>query len=290
MENTNNVTQIIIDTINTIFETLISSIDNNLYSVLDDITFISSDILNDKNFENIFGTSTTNGILLIANSLLLGFILYYAVKHFMSHFTYNQTETPFSFILKLVLYGIAMNCSFFIISFILDLNFNITLAIRALGESLFNKSICFSELINVINSKMSIGESSLNIFSIDGLIKGTMSVSLLGLVFSYSLRYIMIKIFILISPFAILSLTLNNTSWFFKAWFKNLFALLFIQIIISLILLLLFSIDYSSNNLLTKFVYVGGIYALIQANSFVREFIGGVSTDVAQSVKTLLVL
>lgn len=285
MENTNNVTQVIIDTINTIFETLISSIDNNLYSVLDDITFISSDILNDKNFENIFGTSTTNGILLIANSLLLGFILYYSVKHFMSHFTYNQTETPFSFILKLVLYGIAMNCSFFIISFILDLNFNITLAIRALGESLFNKPICFSELINIINSKMSIGGSSLNIFSIDGLIKGTMSVSLLGLIFSYSLRYIMIKIFILISPFAILSLTLNNTSWFFKAWFKNLFALLFIQIIISLILLLLFSIDYSSDNLLTKFVYVGGIYALIQANSFVREFIGGVSTNVAQSVK-----
>lgn len=285
MENTSDITQIIINTINSIFETLISSIDNNLYSVLDDITFIGSDILNDKNFENIFGTSTTNGILLIANSLLLGFILYYAVKHFMSHFTYNQTEAPFSFILKLILYGIAMNCSFFIISFILDLNFNITFAIRALGENLFGKSICFSELINTINSKMSIGESSLNIFSLDGLIKGTMSVSLLSLVFSYSLRYIMIKIFILISPFAILSLTLNNTSWFFKAWLKNLFALLFIQIIISLILLLLFSIDYSSNNLLTKFIYVGGIYALIQANSFVREFIGGVSTNIAQSVK-----
>ena len=285
MENTNNITQIIINTINSIIETLISSIDNNLYSVLDDVTFIGSDILNDKNFENIFGTSTTNGILLIANSLLLGFILYYAVKHFMAHFTYNQTETPFSFILKLILYGIAMNCSFFIISFILDLNFNITFAIRALGESLFGKSICFSELINTINSKMSIGESSLNIFSLDGLIKGTMSVSLLSLVFSYSLRYVMIKIFILISPFAILSLTLNNTSWFFKAWFKNLFALLFIQIVVSLILLLLFSIDYSSNNLLTKFIYVGGIYALIQANSFVREFIGGISTNVAQSVK-----
>ena len=46
MEN-NNITQIIIDTINNIFETLFSSIDNNLYNVLDDITFISSDILNE---------------------------------------------------------------------------------------------------------------------------------------------------------------------------------------------------------------------------------------------------
>lgn len=286
MEN-NNITQIIIDTINNIFETLFSSIDNNLYNVLDDITFINSDILNDKNFENIFGTSTTNGILLIANSLLLAFILYYSVRYLMSHFTYHQTESPISFVMKLILYGIAMNCSFFIISFILDLNSNISLALRGLGESLFGKSVCFSELITTINSNMSINTSSIDIFSLDGLIKGTLSISLLNLVFSYSLRYIMLKVLILLSPFAILSLTLNSTSWFFKAWAKNLFALLFIQIIIAFILLILFSMNYSSTNLFNKFIYIGGIYALIQANSFVREFIGSISTNITQTVKNL---
>ena len=76
MESQTNITQTIINTINSIFEMLFSSIDNNLYSVLDKITFINSDILTDKNFENIFGTSTSNGILLIANSLLLGIILW----------------------------------------------------------------------------------------------------------------------------------------------------------------------------------------------------------------------
>lgn len=286
MEN-NNITQIIIDTINNIFETLFSSIDNNLYNVLDDITFINSDILNDKNFENIFGTSTTNGILLIANSFLLAFILYYSVRYLMSHFTYHQTESPISFVMKLILYGIAMNCSFFIISFILDLNSNISLALRGLGESLFGKSVCFSELITTINSNMSINTSSIDIFSLDGLIKGTLSISLLNLVFSYSLRYIMIKVLILLSPFAILSLTLNSTSWFFKAWAKNLFALLFIQIIIAFILLILFSMNYSSTNLFNKFIYIGGIYALIQANSFVREFVGSISTNITQTVKNL---
>ena len=38
--------------------------------------------------------------------------------------------------------------------------------------------------------------------------------------------------------------------------------------------------------LFNKFVYVGGIYSLIKANSFVREFIGGVSTNISQSVKS----
>ena len=132
MENANNITQTIIDTINSIFETLFASIDNNLYSVLDQITFVNSDILNDQNFEKLFGTSTSNGILLIANSLLLGFILYYAFKYLMSHITYHKVDSPFSFIIKIVLFGICMNFSFFIVEMILDLNSNISLAIRSL--------------------------------------------------------------------------------------------------------------------------------------------------------------
>lgn len=286
MENT-DITQIIINTINTILGNLFSSIDNNLYSLLDDIVFINSDILHDNNFENIFGTSTSNGILLIANSLLLGIILYFAVKFLLSHFTYHQIEKPHTFLIKLIICGICMNCSYFLLSQFLDIFSNISLAIRELGEDLFNKNVCFSELILNINTNISINNSSLDIFSLDGLIKSIISFSLLNLVFSYSFRYILIKIFILLSPFAILSNSLNSTSWLFKSWFRNLFSLLFIQIIISIILLILFSINYSSSNLFSKFIYIGGIYSLIKSNSFVRDFLGGVSTDISQNVNNL---
>ena len=287
IQNTNNITQIIIDTINTIFENLFSSIDNSLYDVLDKVTFISSDILRDSNFETIFGTSSSNGILLIANSLLLGFLLYYAIRYLLAHLTFAQSELPFRFLIKLVLCGIFMNFSFSCLELFLDLNNNISLAIRSLGNHLFNKEICFSELISTINSQMAIDTNSLNLFSLDGLIKSILSVSLLSVVFSYSLRYIFVKVFILLSPFAILSLSLQNTNWFFRAWFRNLFSLLFLQIIVSLVLLILFSMDYSASNLFVKFIYVGGIYALIRANSFIREFIGGVSTQITQSVKKI---
>lgn len=288
MENSANITQIIMDTINSILETLFSSIDNSLYSILDDVTFIHSDILQDNNFENLFGTSASNGILLIANSFLLAFILYYACRYFLAHFTYAQTEAPVSFLIKLVLCGIVMNFSFFVIGFILDITSNVSLAIRSLGETLFHKEICFSELIHTINTTIAVDTNSLNVFSLDGLIKGTLSVSLLNLVFSYSLRYILIKVFVLLSPFAFLSLTLDKTNWFFKSWFRNLFSLLFIQVIVSIVLLVLFSMDYSSSNLFSKFVYVGGLYALIRTNSLVRDFIGGVSTEVSQSVKSFI--
>ncbi len=282
--NENNITQIIIDTINTILGNLFSSIDNNLYSILDDITFINSDILKDKNFENIFGTSTSNGILLIANSLLLGFLLYFAIKYLISHFTFSNVEQPHSFLIKLIICGICMNFSYFLLTYFLDIFSNITLAIRNLGETLFNKEICFSELILTINSNISVNTTSVDVFSLDGLIKSILSFSLLNLVFSYSFRYILIKVFVLIAPFAILSNSLNSTSWFFKSWIKNLFSLLFIQIIVSIILLILFSMNFSSGNLAIKFIYVGGLFALIKANSFVRDLVGGVSTTISQNV------
>ena len=176
-----------------------------------------------------------------------------------------------------------MNFSFSILTLFLDLISNISLSIRALGENLFNHSICFSELIIKINSNISINSNSIDIFSINGIIKSTLTLSLVNLVFSYSFRYIMIKIFVLLAPFSFLSLTLESTSWFFKSWLKNIFSLMFIQIIVSLVLLILFS--FSNSNLFTKFVYVGGIYALIKANTIVREFIGGISTNISQTVQ-----
>ena len=279
MDN-NNVTQTIISTINNIFEQLFSSIDNNLYSTFDKITFINSDILKDNYFRNIFGTSTTNGILLIANSLLIAIIIYFAIKYFLAHFTYSKIESPKQFIFKLIIFGICMNFSYFVLEKFLDLFYDISLSIQNIGESIFQKNISFSTLINTINSTIYIGGASINIFSVNGLLKGTLTFTLLSLVFSYSFRYIMIKVFVLISPFAILSLCLDNTSWFFKAWIKNLFSLLLIQIIVSLILVILFSVNTSNNDLFSKFIYIGGIYALIKANSFVREFIGGISTNI----------
>lgn len=128
---------------------------------------------------------------------------------------------------------------------------------------------------------------NINVFSLDGIIKGTLTVSLLNLVFSYSLRYVMIKILILLSPFAFLSLIMENTAHFFKSWYRNVFSLLFVQIVVSIILLLLFSMDYSKANLLNKFIYIGGIYALIRANSIVRELFGGMSTSVQSGMSRL---
>ena len=122
MNSNEDVANNIINTINTIFDNLFSSIDSNLYKELDKLVFIDSNILNDSLFDRIFGTSTSNGILLIANSLLIGFLIYFSIKFLMSNFVSSNVESPTQFIFKMIIYGICMNCSFFIIEQILNIN------------------------------------------------------------------------------------------------------------------------------------------------------------------------
>lgn len=286
METNSNMSQVVIETINTIFGELFKSIDTNLFKILDNLTFINSNILNDKYFGKIFGTSANNGILLIANSLLIGYILYYSVKYLISNFTFSKIENPVQFVFKIIIFGIAMNGSYFIIGQILDINFEISNAIKSVGEDLFNKSISFSKLIEYINTNLKIADGNLNVFSVEGIIKGTTTISLVNLITVYAIRYVAIKILILISPFAILSLCLENTEVFFKLWIRNLLSMIFIQIIVSIVLLILFSIDYNSNDIMTKFTYIGGIYCLLKANSFIKEFMmgTGISTNIQNNI------
>ena len=276
----NVATQTIITTINSMFEQLLGSLDNSLYTTLDEITFVNSDILKNNYFEKILGTSTTNGILLIANSLLLGIILYFAFKYLLSHFTYTEMESPKEFIFKLIIFGICMNFSYFLLEQVINIFYYISIGIRNIGENIYLNDVSFNQIINIINSVFSISNNALNMFTLNGLLKGAISLSMLHLLLTYSFRYVMIKIFALLTPFAILSLSLKSTSWFFKVWAKNLFSLLFIQIIVALVLTILLSTDFTSGGILTKFIYIGGIYALTKANSFVRDFIGGISTNI----------
>lgn len=281
MEEEINITEIIITAINTIFKTIFSSIDVNIYSVLDEITFINTDILNSSYFRNIFGTSATNGILLIANALIIGFLLYYGAKLLLSNFLITQTERPTSFIFKLIIFGICMNSSIFICDRLIFFTSCISSSIQELGSNLFGTAINFSNLVTKLNTIIKIEESSFTIFSIDGLLKSVISISFLNLTFSYAIRYIMIKVFILISPFAFLSLSVASTSSFFKAWIKCFISLLLVQILVSIILLIIFSIDFKSGNIFSKFLICGSIFALLKANTYVREFLGGINTDLS---------
>ncbi len=285
--DSSNITSTISNSINYMFNNIISSIDNSLYSTLDDFTFINSNILSDEYFYNIFGVNSSNGILLVANSLIAGYLIYYSIKLILSRLELVQVERPFQFIFKLILCAICMNFSFFICDELIYLISLITNLVRDIGENLFNTQICFSNLILKLNNILSNSESNLNIFSIDGIIKSLISLGLLNLVITYSIRYVLIKIFVLLSPFCFLSLCNKNTSILFKAWIKSFLSLLIVQIFVSIILLLIFSLNLKSNNISSKLILFAAISILIKANGYVREMLGGISTETSIGINNL---
>lgn len=281
----NSTTNLIINSINTMLEKIFSSVDNNLYSVLDYFVFIDTDILNDKYLNKILG-SNTSGILLICNSLIFGILLFFSIKYFFSHLGITNSDHPVQFIFKLVVFSILMNFSFFICKEIIYIVSLISSSIRQIGERLFSSSICFSKLIENLNVIISTN-TSIDIFSLDGLIKSFLSFGLLSLAITYSVRYVLIKVFILISPFAFICLVNTSTSIFFKSWIKSFLSLLLEQVFIAIVLTFIFSLNFSSSQLTSKFILVGSILVLSKANHFVRELLGGIGTDIGLNFSSI---
>jgi len=270
--------------INNLFSSLSSSIDTKVYSILDDIVFLNLDIFSDGTIYRILGSNSSSGILLICNSLVSGFLIYYALSLLFSYLTLSQIQRPSQFIFKLILCLIALNSSELICRGFIFLTASISSAIRNIGETLFNTNICFATLLENLNFLNS--SESFNLFTFDGLLKALISFSFINLTLSYSLRYIMIKTLILICPFAILSLCIDKFSWIFKSWIKLFLSALFLQILVSLILLVSFSLNLDSSHF-SQLLYIGSIYALIKSNTFIRDFMGGLSTDINLGISNI---
>ena len=273
--------QIIIETINKIFAELFSSMDKSLYRLLDKTVFVSDSILADSFFTNIFNSKY--GIPAIANSMLLGIFIYYCFKLYMAPFSGSYIEKPYQFLTKILIITICINCSSFICKEILGINSIITDILRSLGSSISGHEISFNELIS---SSIYIDESSeiYNFFSFNGLLKSFFSFGLISLLFSYTVRYILIKVFILLFPFSLLSLSINSTSWLFKSWARSFLSLLLVQNFIVFILTLLFSINVQSHDVFSQISYISTIFILSKCNYYIKEIIGGISTDIGTNL------
>lgn len=274
---------IIQNSLNVIFSRIFSSLDNSFYSILDNLAFINTSILDNNVIKALLGTNINTGILAICNSFILAFILYYSLKFLFSHLIYVKTESPKEFIFKAIIFSTLMNNSLWIceqIIFIIDL---CTTFLISTAEELFQKTITFSEFLNILNTTLFWVPAATDLFSFSGIVKSFSSIGLINLVFTFSLRYIMILIFILISPFAFLSLLTNSSSWIFKTWIKSFVSLLLYQLIIGLLLIISFTFTNIANSLLVSIFYVGIIQAFQRTSFFIKELLGGINISVSNS-------
>lgn len=94
---------------------------------------------------------------------------------------------------------------------------------------------------------------------------GMLSFSSFALIISFAYRYILIKVLIILSPFAILCLSTHSSEGIFKSWLKSIVSLLFLQVIISIIMLIPYAfMKEASESLFNKVLLVRIDYGTIK--------------------------
>lgn len=268
-----NLTQVILETANTLCSSLLESIDKNIYPLLDKVIFVDETITQDSYFKKIFGTSPTSGILMLSNCLIFAFILYYCIRLIISHFSGSEIESPHQFIMRAIIVTIVMNSSLEICTLLINGTQQISSFFTLLGEEIFKKEVSFISLISYLSDT----STNFNIFSLDGILTSMLSFSSCALLISFALRYILIKLLILATPFALLCLINKSTEGFFKSWYRSFLSLLLIQIIISALLIIPFAlIKEDSTSIFNKLLIVGAISALLKSDQLVKEFLSGI--------------
>ena len=286
--NANNLTLSIMESMNNIFSKIFSAVDNGVYTILDKIVFVDTSIIERENFIKLFGKNPTSGILLICNSLVVGIFLFYIVTYLFSHITYAKIQPPIAFIFKALIFVILMNESLWICEQIINIISLLSGSICELGKAVFQEDISFVNFMSKINSKVyMLKEGTIDVTSLDGIIKTFITIGFMNLIFSYALRYIMIQVFILLFPFAILLGIFDRTSWISKALIKAFFSLMLEQILIALILVLSFSFSLSLSDELSKIIYIGIIYSLMKANTYMYMILGGITTSITNNATVI---
>lgn len=278
VQTNSDIVTTVIEIINSLCSNLFSSIDKNIFPLLDKLVFVDRNILNTGDKMNkLLSTSPNTGVLLLANSLFTAFVLYYAGRLIIANLTGTAIETPSKFFMRAFFTGICTNFSLQICSFMINSTNLISTFFCELGESIFGTKLSFVTLTSMLSK---ITNDSFDVFSLDGILSGILSISSFALIINFAFRYIIIKVLVLLSPFAMLCLSNTSTVGFFKSWFKSFLSLLLLQIIISIIMLIPFAlINEGTDTLFNKVLLVGSIIALLKSNQLVKEVIGGIGIE-----------
>lgn len=274
----------VLNTIQSMTNQIFTSIDKSLIDVLDRFVYVDESLLR-ENTIFIFTSKIEMTMRVIAESLLLGYVIYYLIRYLISRITAvnkEDLENPAIFFVKMVLVSIAIFYSTDICKMIVEINSNIT---KDFGNNLTTSGILptFNRFLHTVNYTLLGGEENINIFSLDGIFKGFVSFGTLNMTVSFALRYILIKVLIIVSPIMFVSRIFTKTEKIFNTWIKAFVSLLLIQHFIALLLVLAGYLKIHYLSTFNKIAYIGIIYALSKSFYLFEKIFGAIAPDVQVS-------
>lgn len=265
-------TENLLNSINIVLEKIYKSVEGNVYGLLDKLLNISPKILKEEPLKHIF--KDENGIVFVATSLILFYIVQYIIMKLIAMYNGRSPENIFKFILRIIITVVVASNSYFLCELVLDINDTFTNIISSLGENISKHEITFEgfgETVTDLERYM----SSDNL-GIDGLIKGFVSFGAVTLLINYAVRYVTIIFCILVMPFAIMFSITDTTRGVFESWIKICIVNLSQQWIVKLLLIIPLSFKEIDTDAF-KIIVIGTIYLLYKINVFSKEFLGNIT-------------
>lgn len=258
----------IISTINTVAEKIFSSVEGQLYPLLDKIVIITPSILKQEPLKNMFIEDKAIAMTLVATSFITFFVLYFAFSRIVSMYSGEETENLWKNIIQIILFAILTSTSYYICKEILNINHLFTEVVKSALEDVTENKITFENLKEVIKELDEYMSS--DFISIDGMIKGLISFGTVSLVLNFSIRYVTIIFLLLISPIAFMMGASQLTRGLLNTWLKLLITNLLTQVVTIVIISIPLAFR-SIDSITFKIVLVGTIYMLYKINNLTRE-------------------
>ncbi len=266
----------IITNLNYLLEKVFKSIEGEIFKTLDKLTIIGPEILKEEPLKNIVFENKVNGLVIIANTLILFFVIYYVFKQLIGIYNGNKIESIYVFIIRIIIVCIIVNFSYYICEEILNIFGILGESIDTYASDLINRKVTFENLKDSIINIENIINTDL--VSLDGIIKGIISFGSVSILISFSVRYVTVIFLIIISPLAFVCLSSNLTSGIFNMWVKMLIVNLTVQIGIKLLIFIPLAYK-NQNDIIYKIILVGTISLIYKFNIFIKELLARISNE-----------
>lgn len=266
----------IITNLNYLLEKVFKSIEGEIFKTLDKLTIIGPEILKEDPLKNIVFENKVNGLVIIANTLILFFVIYYVFKQLIGIYNGNKIESIYVFIIRIIIVCIIVNFSYYICEEILNIFGILGESIDTYASDLINRKVTFENLKDSIINIENIINTDL--VSLDGIIKGIISFGSVSILISFSVRYVTVIFLIIISPLAFVCLSSNLTSGIFNMWVKMLIVNLTLQIGIKLLIFIPLAYK-NQNDIIYKIILVGTISLIYKFNIFIKELLARISNE-----------
>lgn len=268
----------IIENINSLLTKIFLSVETKIFSVLDDITYVSENILKNEPLKNM-KLEDKETICLVISSFIIFLIIIFVVYKFLNMYDSSSNNNLYIYMFKLIICAILSSMSVYILSEILKLNSLFTDVIKNIGEDITGYNISFDSLKDIVKNMEDYMTE--DFVSLDGVIKGLVSFGMITLTINLSIRYVTILFLIFISPVAFILAASANTFLIFKNWLILFITELLVQDLIYALLIIPLSFK-SKEEYMFKIVLIGSIYLLYRVNNFSSKIFANVGNKVSR--------